>query len=178
MTKEQILPVVGYEGLYSVSDLGQVYSMPKKWVSGKGCVREIKKPVKMSMSFDNSGYRVVGLRKGDNLKQYKVHRLVAIAFIPNPLNKPCVNHIDGDKGNNKLENLEWVTVKENGTHAKNTGLYNHVFGEKHGSCKLTEKSVIEIRKSTLTSRELGKKYGVSHYHINAIKSGRKWSHVK
>ena len=79
MTKEQILHVVGYEGLYLVSNTGQVFSLPKKWVSGKGCVRESKKTIKLSMPCDKSGYRVVGLRSWQKTKQQKVHRLVATA---------------------------------------------------------------------------------------------------
>lgn len=177
MTKEQILPVVGYEGLYLISSTGDVYSMPKKWISGKGCPREIKEIKKMSASLDNSGYKVVGLRRDGKTKAYKVHRLVAMAFISNPQNKPYVNHKDGDKGNCNVNNLEWVTAKENSTHASLTGLLKNVSGEDHGMCKLSKEYVLYIKSSNLSSKELGNMFSVSHYHINAIRRGEKWAKV-
>ena len=98
--------VPGYEGLYQVSNLGRIIR----------CGR-IRKPKK-----DHSGYLVVSLYKEATGKEYKVHRLVAIAFLPNPEGKRSVNHIDGDKENNRVENLEWVTHSENMKHAYATGL--------------------------------------------------------
>lgn len=93
-------PVVGYEGLYEVSDEGYVYSTSRKL---KG---------HLSMP-DDGGYSRVVLRKGGVAKNFRVHRLVAIAFIDNPNNLPQVNHIDGNKKNNHLSNLEWCDCKEN-----------------------------------------------------------------
>ena len=96
--------IKGYEGHYFVSNLGSVKTN-NHYGSGKDA---ILKPAK-----DNKGYLRVSLTKDKILKTYKVHRLVALAFIENPNNKPYVNHIDGNRANNHVENLEWVTPSEN-----------------------------------------------------------------
>lgn len=98
--------VEGYEGLYEISSFGRIKS--------KGKIK--------SQSVDKGGYCTVWLSKNSVQKCLKVHRLVAAAFIPNPLNKATVNHIDGNKQNNSVENLEWATQSENIIHAHKTGL--------------------------------------------------------
>lgn len=103
---EQWRDIPGYEGLYQVSSLGRVKS---------------NKRIK-SLRTDKRGYLTVWLCKDSVQKNYKAHRLVALAFIPNPENKKTVNHIDGDKQNNCVENLEWATHSENIIHANKTGL--------------------------------------------------------
>ena len=94
--------VVDYEGLYKVSNKGRIFSI---------LTNKILNP-----TLDEKGYYRVGLMKNGKRKNARVHRLVAIAFIPNPYNKPCINHIDEIKTNNIIENLEWCTVKENNIH--------------------------------------------------------------
>lgn len=90
-------------------------------VSNEGEVKNDKTNRKMTLGF-HQGYRTVGLKVNGKNKGLRVHRLVANAFIPNPEKKPYVNHIDGNRGNNKLENLEWVTPSENTQHAVRIGL--------------------------------------------------------
>ena len=85
------------------------------------------------------------LNKKKHIWQQYIHRLVAMCFIPNPLCKPEVNHIDGNKFNNSVENLEWATRKENMIHAKTHELLGDHTGEKNGRSRLTEQDVIEIR---------------------------------
>lgn len=104
--KETGMPIPGYEKLYEVSSLGRISNY-----------RKIMKTYTI-----NSGYQAVKLYKDGVKKSFLVHRLIALAFVPNPLNKPVVNHIDGNKLNNAASNLEWVTTLENITHAKETGL--------------------------------------------------------
>ena len=111
MSLEQWKDIKGYEGLYQVSNYGRV---KRKYNNGK--IR-ILKPIST-----NNGYLRVSLSKNSVNNTYFVHRLVAQAFILNPENKPEVNHIDGDKTNNKIENLEWCTRSENIQHAFYTGL--------------------------------------------------------
>lgn len=110
MDKKEIwLPVKGYEGLYEVSSFGRVRSL------GKGGSGNSKMRI-MNNSYDIYGYLVVGLYKNGKQKQFKVHRLVAEAFIPNWFNDTQINHIDEDKTNNHIDNLEWCSPKENSNH--------------------------------------------------------------
>lgn len=106
--------VPNYEGLYQVSNLGRVKSNH----NGKG-----HKP-KVLTNIPRNGYVSVILCKNKSQKNVFVHRLVAKCFVPNPENKPCVNHIDGNKSNPCAYNLEWCTQKENISHAIKNGLFN------------------------------------------------------
>lgn len=109
------LPVKGYEGRYEVSNIGQVKSsdMHVNCAHGK---RIYKGRVKATRP-NNRGYITVALCRGGKTINYLVHRLVAEAFITNDSGKPQVNHIDGDKNNNRADNLEWVTDNENKLHS-------------------------------------------------------------
>lgn len=107
-----------YEGLYQVSNYGRVKGLKRTII----CKNGVEKPIeeKYITQHDNgNGYLFVNLYKHNKSKREYVHRLVAMAFIPNPENKPTVNHKDEDKQNNHVDNLEWMTYKENnnyGTH--------------------------------------------------------------
>jgi hypothetical protein len=107
--------IKGYEGLYQVSNLGRVKTLKKKYSEGEKH-RKIR--------LDRNGYLTVSLSKNGKQNTMKVHRLVAIAFIVNSENKPFVNHLDGVKNNNIVDNLEWVTASENVKHAFRIGLKN------------------------------------------------------
>lgn len=114
--------VKGFEGLYSVSSHGYVSNGRKS----------------LKTYVINSGYQCLKLVKGNTRKSVLLHRLIAEAFIPNPLNKPEVNHIDGNKSNNAVSNLEWVTPSENKLHALRTGL--KVYNNPTRGLKLSNKS--------------------------------------
>ena len=105
--KEIWKDIKGYEGLYQVSNLGRVKSL-ERYDSYNRKVDE-----KILKTKENLGYIYVNLHKNGIQKGYKVHRLVAEAFIPNPNNKPCVDHINTIKDDNRADNLRWVTYKEN-----------------------------------------------------------------
>ena len=174
-------PVVGYEGLYEVSSLGMVRSVDRKEVfhhkDGKQ-IERFRHGKTMTPNYDGKGcYLHVRLTKNGIGKSTNVHRIVATAFIPNPNNLPEVNHIDEDKTNNAVSNLEWCDH-----------LYNNRYGtkltssrgEKNSMNKFSENTVRAIRSEydpsvhggTLTS--LSKKYGVSVSHVKSIVTGFRW----
>lgn len=117
-------PVVGYEGLYEVSTHGRVRRLEREYVDAIGRRRLL--PLRLfTPPLSKDGYPRVSLRKAGQESTQFVHRLVAKAFIPNPENKPDINHIDGDKQNPRADNLEWCTVSENSLHrCRVLGYYN------------------------------------------------------
>lgn len=121
--KEIWKDIKGYEGLYQVSNLGKVRSLDRKILFKNGHIQFFKGKI-LSLSKDKNGYIHIILHKDNKTKIFRVHRLVAETFIPNLENKPQVNHIDGNKENNCLSNLEYCTIKENHIHAYRTGLHN------------------------------------------------------
>lgn len=147
-------------------------------VSNMGRIRNDSKSTFNSIGKQNSGYQMVWLRDqaSNKDKGMLVHRLVATYFVPNPENKEQVNHIDGNKDNNRADNLEWVTYYENHEHAARTGL-------KQSRKQLKEQDVIWIRNNFIAydaeygSIALGNKYGVSSKTIDNIVHGYKWKHV-
>ena len=115
-----------FEGRYQVSTLGRVRSVSRKVYNHTGYIN-LKGRV-LKTRHNAKGYVVIDIKKENGIRKFcVVHRLVAQAFIPNPENKPQINHIDGDKTNNCVDNLEWCTNSENQIHAYKTGL-NYVTG--------------------------------------------------
>jgi len=121
-------------GIYRVTSAGQVFTQTKRKIplvtvgmEFTGKFKFILGPEReMSYTVNNRGYQTVVIRR----KTHMIHRLVAQAFIPNPDKKPCVNHIDGNKLNNHVSNLEWCSVQENNLHARQTGLHKQAVGHK------------------------------------------------
>jgi hypothetical protein len=146
--------------MYKVCSSGRVYSVKRsKWLKPQN---------------RGGGYMYVDLGK-ENPR--RVHRLVAQAFIPNPDGKPHVNHIDGNKQNNKVENLEWCTRSENTIHAYRTGLMNIPRHELRHNARLSKKDVLYIRKSHLSGTPqsvLAKQYNVCQSGISRIVNNKYW----
>lgn len=113
-------PVEGFECEYEVSNLGRVRTLNFFRVTKEGKQYPVKS--RLLKQYEHNGYLHVNLPKNGRYKRFRVHRLVAAAFLPNTYNKPAVNHIDGNKQNNDVNNLEWCTLSENTRHAFAHGL--------------------------------------------------------
>lgn len=167
--------ILGYEGIYQLSNLGKVKAL-ELWKSHGGSGILLHKEKVLKTGKYKKGYEHVNLCKNAITDKKVIHRLVAEYFIPNPDNKPCVNHIDGNPANSRVDNLEWCTYRENVDHARRTGLMND-YGERSVNAKLTKEAIKEIRKKQLSGRELAKKFKVSPSLICGIINGKRWKHV-
>lgn len=166
-TMENWLPVVGYEGIYSVSDSGNIMAMN---YANTGMLRLLT-PTKTS-----GNYWRVSLTKGGEQKTVYVHRIVMAAFVgPRPVGMQ-INHRNADKKDNRLSNLEYCTASENKRHASQLGLCAH--GERNGSAKLTAAQVLSIREEVTNGyrngAEVARKYGVCKSTVNRILRGKNW----
>lgn len=139
---------------------------------GKVISLKNKKETEILGEIDRDGYRRVIIYKNGKRKKFFVHRLVAMQYIPNPENKPQVNHKDGNKLNNSVENLEWVTNKENIRHAMLHGLSNY-------ERALTKEQVREIKRlfKEKSMKELAEMYDVSLSCIKHIHAGHTWKNI-
>ena len=165
-TTEEWRPVVGYEGLYEVSDLGQVRRL---W-------RDV--PPTIRKQHRSRGYWRIRLTLGEVRKTFRTHTLVACAFIgPPPTPKHEINHKDGDKSHQHPDNLEWVTHGDNVRHAWTHGLCTIPAGEKHPSARLTNDIVMAIRASSAPEAELVARYGVQRTTIYDVRQRRSWKHL-
>ena len=175
--------IKGFEGYYQVSNLGRVKGLQRVVNSGNGAKRVVKELV-LKQSSDKDGYLIVNLKIRQKAKKIRVHRLVSLAFLPNTENKPQVNHKNGIKNDNTLENLEWATLSENRQHAYDTGLQNSDSrkGEKNNFNKLTKEDVIAIRKMYVpykfTNKMIAEKYHVTEGCISSITSNKNWAWVQ
>jgi hypothetical protein len=169
-----------------IEEIWKETNIPGYFVSNLGGFRgRSGKPIKQQIH--KNGYYVYAMypegRKG-GCKCIKIHRLIAETFIPNPENKPFVNHIDGNKLNNKVENLEWCTSQENTIHAYKHGLIKILSGEDNPNSKLTADDVKWIREHYVPrsrefgTRALGRKFGVDHSNIIEVLKGKSYKNVK
>lgn len=174
---EEWKDVKGYEGLYQISNLGRVRSFIEAG-SHRRCdePRILKTPVS-----SGTGYRVCGLYKNGVRKTALVHRMVAEAFIDNQDNKPQVNHKNGARDDNRVDNLEWVTCSENVKHGfSHNGRISPMKG-RHIPCKyrpLSPDQVRHIRSSGETGVALARKYGVTPQAICNIRKRKTYADVE
>jgi hypothetical protein len=175
--------VRGYKDFYEVSNRGRVKSLPRHVVGKDG--RQMYFPEKIlsqgKKRVKKTHYLSVALCKHKDPKNFLVHRLVAIAFLPNPEKKRFVNHKDGVKTNNHSSNLEWCTSKENAEHASKLGLLT---GRNHGGGpypqKLNKEQVLEIRRmrqKKIFARTVAKQFSISEGMVREIEHRRTWRHV-
>lgn len=149
--KEIWKPIEGYEGLYEISNFGNVKSLARSWNFrdyGNGKVQVVKSKEKiLKNTISKCGYMQARLSKNNKHGLKSVHRLVAQAFIPNLENKPQVNHIDGNKQNNRVDNLEWCNNSENQLHAWKLGLQTPYWKGKFGKDHIHSKKVMQYDKN-------------------------------
>jgi len=176
--------IQGYEGYYQISNLGSVKSLERKLPHNKfkNVICNYKERI-MKQNNDTKGYPSIMLRVNNVIKTLRIHRLVAQAFIPNPENKPQINHINGIKTDYSIINLEWCNQSENNTHAYKTGLRTSecVRGINSNHSKLTEENVLEIRRrflnENISRKELSEIYNVSRRNICHIINNEIWKHI-
>ena len=197
MKEEVWKPIKDYEGLYEISNLGRVRNLNYKG-SGKGKILKNTK--------DSKGYLIVGLTKNGKRKLFKIHRLVAEAFIPNPEDKPFIDHINTIRDDNRIENLRWCTQKENcnneiskkkmsENHANFKGENHHMYGKHHSEetkNKISEslkgennpksKPVVQIDLNTneviniYSGTREASRQGFKQSHISSCCNGKRKSH--
>jgi hypothetical protein len=176
MQQEIWKDIKGYEGKYQVSSIGRVKSLQRisTFNNSKGLKKEI-----IIKTWNDEGYIRVKLSNNSVEKTYRVHRLVANEFLENPFNKSQVNHKNGIKTDNSVENLEWVTNSENSIHAFENNLRKSPLGSNHGNSKLNEQKVLEIRKigRSKSLKEIADIYCVDKSLISLILRNKAWKHV-
>lgn len=176
-------PVPGFEKTHIISTMGRVASLPRDYVShtptGLKCMKHVDGKI-LKQRLGNTGYFRVALSVMGTIKEMSIHRLIAMAFIPNPNGFPQINHIDGCKVHNIADNLEWCSASKNQLHAIALGLTKISFGSDRAFAKLTDDDVREIRNQIsdgITQWKIAKAFGVCPSKITFIKQGKAWKHV-
>lgn len=174
---EQWKDITDFEGLYQVSNLGNIKSIARVSTIGR---RLKERMLSLKVNKDN-GYVYVSLFRQGKTYNKRVHILVAQEWVKNPNKLPIVHHKDADKENNKVNNLQWATQKTNVNESIKAGNMK-VTGSEHPQAKLTEESVYEIKEllatTKLTQKSIAERYGVEKSAISKIKRNITWTHVE
>lgn len=163
---------------YQVSNLGNVRSLDR--VEFFGCHTRIRKGTLFTPQVNRDGYLKVGIRQNGKYVLKSIHRLVAEAFLPNENNLPQVNHKNGNKQDNTVSNLEWISAKDNCIHAIKTNLYQTARGESSNRSHLTESDIIKIREiyqSIKNYCEVARIFKISEATARAIIKRETWRHI-
>ena len=178
--KPDFIKVLEWE--YVISTFTPIKGFPGYYINRDGVIYGSRYKIPLKYTVNSHGYHTVGLHINGKSHTQMVHRLIAKEFIPNPENKPHIDHIDGNKINNSLDNLRWVFPQENTDNAKRLGRIS--FGSAFSVSKLTEDQVIEIRKNyrrfskqRSNVRMLAKKYNVTVDTIRNVVRRKFWKHV-
>lgn len=177
MNNEVWKNIRGTDGKYLVSSEGRIKGLPRRVKRSDGVKGKFLKERMLKGACNSSGYLTVTLPHGS----FFVHRIVAEAFVENPMNKEQVNHKDGNRFNNKVGNLEWVTAKENTRHAFSMEKHRELNrGSKNPNSILNDLQVMEIKRllgNGVTIKEVAKRYEVSYSCIRGIKAGVTWKEI-
>ena len=168
--------IKGFEGKYQISTLGNVRGL-ERLVPVNGGIKLYPERL-LNPSKEKDKYKYITLWHQSKSKSFFVHRLVAMAFIDNPNDYPSVNHIDGCKDNNCVENLEWCTHKQNSMHALKIGLRKT--GEDHHGAKLKNaqvRMIPELLEKGFSQKAISVMYGVSYSTIKNVCQKRKWQYL-
>lgn len=169
---EKWIPVKGYEEHYEVSNYGRVRNIPRTvQMSCKGG-QYISESTINHPTNNNKGYGRVFLSKYNKVTTKYVHRLVAENWCKNPFHYNEVNHIDGNKSNNKAKNLEWVSRRQNCIHARRTGLF--IPSPSKLSARMVD-DIVLLRKNGVKRQDVADKYGINPANVSGITSGKTWS---
>jgi hypothetical protein len=165
---------------YEASNLGRIRSIDrvsKLKNQGGNCLRSIKGRVISPSLHSKTGYQTVSLCIDAKITTHTIHKLIASAWLPcDDANRIQINHKNGIKTDNRIDNLEWVNRSENQKHAIATGLRT-AKGEKNSQSKLTKEQVLDIRASKLRNGEVAKHYNISPATVCDIQKGRSWTHI-
>ncbi len=167
---EEWKPIIGYELRYEVSTFSRIRSIRNERFHYSGVIKKLR--------LNRRGYPITRFgQTGKGAKNLSVHTLCSKVFVPNPDNKPFVNHKDGINTNSFYKNFEWVTAKENSEHAVKNGLTKAPKGVDNGQSILTEEQVLGIFNASGTHREVGLLYNIHQRNVSFIKNGWAWSHL-
>lgn len=166
--------IKGYEGIYQVSNYSRIKSLARFRKTKANSIQYRQDLILKFGPQSKPGYYSIGLFRDSKEKKFSRHRLVAEAFIPNPENHPQINHKNGIKGDDRIENLEWVTAKQNTIHAHQMGLCtnNHVR-------KINEETALRVVELCKTNprKKVAEILEIPRTTIEALMIGRSWSHV-
>lgn len=173
--------IIGFEGYYQVSNLARIKRLPRlSKHSYPGYFKPYGERITENTIKNPKKYISAKLTVNGITYTRQMHRVVLMAFVPCPGSEYVVNHKDGDKHNNHLENLEWVTQKDNIRHAKLMGLARYAKGDDSGASKITEEFVRIIKKMLsdgVIQKQIAKHFGISAKMVTDINTGRTWKHV-
>jgi len=172
MIRQIWIPIIDFENFYEVSEYGDIKSIPRtvgSRIRSTGVNTRYLSEKLLIHDENKQGYLRVTLAKNGVNKRFAVHRLVAMAFIPNPENKPAINHKDGNKKNNHYSNLEWCTNSENNKHAHKTGLNNGRLGKSKYSIAIQE-TVITMLRAGNSTHQASRITGIPQTSIIKIKN--------